>query len=667
VFNSIFYTRQVIDSIIKERENCKKVDNIYVVVVDNKSTDETPDFLVSEEYLGKSTENLTFLYVINDYNYGYGGGANRGISYVRSIEEIGDCDFLIMNNDMVLLEGCIDNLITTAYSKDNIGIVGGKLLFPDGTIQHAGAFLNVFGWGQHKGGGQRESDYIEKGEIEEQEYVTGALMYIKGEVIEKVGMFDERFEYGYFEECDLCYRARNFGYITVYTPDAKAIHYENVTAKTIFGDQKDVKKKISDKNQIKFYLKRNEEKKYPFKKLKVKKGWTETKIETLKNGNLRHTVEAIPFEEEKENPYRLLLTSQIYGEWSFCHVMRNLAKGLKRNGVDVSIAPVEYHYDKRSMMDWEIKEMINKPNDYWNRVVLRSCEGDHMYLMPPGKQRIAHTTGESDIINEDWILQLNNVDKVLTTSTFFRNVIVQSGVKTPVFVLPNSVNLDLFKREGNKIPIDGLRELNFVSMFHFGERKAPDILIKAFCKAFTNKNDVSLTIHSLSMKQQLEQRGIGVRNWISNLVGDRNDKPSILITSTYLEDALIPSLLRNFDVFVMPTRGEGFGLPPLEAAALGIPSIVTGYSGVLDIVDEDTGWLIDYELEDIPLQYLPYFQNYIGGRWAEPNEDHLVELFRYVYNNRDEVKKKGENAYKKAQNFGISQIGKLAKDLIFEV
>jgi len=567
---------------------------------------------------------------------------------------------------MVLLEGCIDNLITTAYSKDNIGIVGGKLLFPDGAIQHAGAFLNVFGWGQHKGGGLREEFYTGHDEIEEQEYITGALMYIKGDVTKSVGMFDERFEYGYFEEVDYCYRARNFNYITVFDPNAKAIHYENITSKSIFGNQNDVKKKISDKNQIKFYLKRDDEKKYPLKKLKVKKGWSETKVETLENGNLRHTVEAIPFEEEKENPYRLLLTSQIYSEWSFCHVMRNLAKGLKRNGVDVSIAPVEYHYDKKSMMDWEIKEMIQKPNDYWNRTVLRSCEGDHMYLMPPGKQRIAHTTGESNIINADWVLQLNNVDKVLTTSTFFKEVMSTSGVKTPIYVLPNSVNLDLFKKEGDKIPIDGLKGLNFVSMFHFGERKAPDILIKAFCKAFTKNDDVSLTIHSLSMKQQLERQGISVRNWIGNLVGDRDDKPTILVTSTYIEDALIPSLLRNFDVFVLPTKGEGFGLPVVEAAALGIPSIVTGYSGVLDIVDKNTGWLIDYKLEDIPLQYLPYFQNYIGGKWAEPDEDHLVELFRYVYNNRDEITQKGENAYKKARNFGILEIGKLAKRLIFE-
>ena len=99
---------------------------------------------------------------------------------------------------------------------------------------------------------------------------------------------------------------------------------------------------------------------------------------------------------------------------------------------------------------------------------------------------------------------------------------------------------------------------------------------------------------------------------------------------------------------------------------MGIPSIVTGYSGVLDLVDNDNGWLINYKLEDIPLQYLPYFQNYIGGKWAIPDEDHLIELFRHVYNNRDEIKKKGELSRKRCLNYSIESVGLLAKGIIFE-
>lgn len=646
VYNQLFYTKQLIESIKKERENCKEIDNLIVFIINNASTDETYEYLQSNEY--KSYQpNLVLSYFNCEENLGYGGGVNVGIKLVK--EKYENCDFLILNNDMLLLPNCIDNLVKTAYSREDIGIVGAKLLFSDGLIQHGGAFLNVFGWGQHIGAGQRDDLYLDVNEPKEMEYVTGACIFLKREVIKKVGLFDERFEKGYFEEVDYSYRARQYGYKTFYCPTSKLIHYENVTSKDVVkGSSEAVKKKISDVNQIKFYLKREEE---------VPSLYTKELTQEKIGENITHI---------KETPYKLLITSQIYGEWSFTMVMRNLAKGLKRNGVDVSIAPVEYHYDKQNMTDFEIKEMIQKPNDYWNRVVLRSCEGDHMYLMPPGKQRIAHTTGESTRINKDWVMQLNNVDKVLTTSTFFRNVVLESGVKKPVFVLPNTVNLDFFKKEGNKLPINGLKSLNFVSMFHFGERKAPDVLIRAFCKAFNNHDDVTLTIHALSMKHILEQKGITIGQWIDSITGKKFDKPTILVTTNFLEDRLIPDFLRNFDVFVLPTRGEGFGLPLLEAGALGIPSIVTGYSGVMDIVDDSSGWLIDYKLTDIPLQYLPYFQNYIGGKWAEPSEDHLVEIFKQLYNNRDQIKEKGQKAWEKAQQYSVENVGKLAKDLIFE-
>jgi glycosyltransferase involved in cell wall biosynthesis len=103
----------------------------------------------------------------------------------------------------------------------------------------------------------------------------------------------------------------------------------------------------------------------------------------------------------------------------------------------------------------------------------------------------------------------------------------------------------------------------------------------------------------------------------------------------------------------------------LECGAMGIPSIVTGHSGVLDLVDDKTGWFIDCDLVGIPLQQLVYFKNYIGGKWAQPSIESLRERMRYVFDHRDEVKQKGEAMYKKSLEFSIDKIGQRAKDLIF--
>jgi GT2 family glycosyltransferase len=349
VKNNLFFTKQILLSI--QNHKVKNYDKVVVCVIDNASTDETPKFLT--DWAVQDSSNSRFV-ISNKDNKGFGPACNQGIKLV--LQEYPDADVLVMNNDMELLEGCFDALYETAYSQEDIGIVGGRLLFPDGRVQHAGAFLSLWGWGQHKGGGMPDSDKFNQMEVEEVEYVTGALFLIKGALLKLLPGFDERFSPVYFEEVDYCYAARALGYRTYYCPTARAIHYENATGKQVYGDLAAVNQR-SHENQIKFYTKYDER-------------------EPVDSGN----------------PHKILFVNRIYGEWSFCVVMRNLAKGLARSGVDVAIAPEEYH-QVGNMDDWEIKEMMNKPHDYWNRVVFRSAEADHMYLLPPGKKRVAHTTG----------------------------------------------------------------------------------------------------------------------------------------------------------------------------------------------------------------------------------------------------------------------------------
>lgn len=621
ICNQLFYTKNFLASLLLQElpENLRLV----FVGVDNGSTDGTYDFLIHEL---DNWEEHSFFIISNKENLGFSKAVNQGISFLH--KTFGIIDILITNNDMVLDPTCISNLFSCSRRYNNVGIVGGRLRFPDGTIQHAGAFLNAFGWGQHKGAGGNSNDTRLRGVESEEEYVTGALYFIKKDVFKHVNKFDEKYSPAYFEEVSFCYEVRKFGLITLYCPMATAIHYENVTGKDIYNNTEELKKSLSDVNQIKFYMEREEDL-------------------------------YIPTSNDK-----LLICSQIYGNWSFCSVMRNLAKGLSRNGVDVSIAPEEYH-NVGNMEDWEIKQMILKPNDYWNRVVLRSSEGDHMYLMPPGKKRIAHTTGESSLINNRWKEQLNNCDLVLTTSNFFKEVLVNGGVVSPVEVLPNAVDTSLYNVNLPKHHLHELRGMNFCSVFHFGDRKGPDKLIQAFGEEFNEFENVSLYIHSLSMEYVLKQKGMSISQWISLLLNKKKNAP-ILVTSNYLREDVLAGILKNFDVFVLPTRGEGFGLPLAEVSSMGIPSIVTGYSGVLDIVDSTCGWLIDYELEDIPLQYLTYFKNYVGGKWADPSVEHLRHLLRYCYEHPEEVREKGRKAHEKAQQFSIENVGKKAKELIFK-
>jgi len=630
VFNQLTFTKLFLHSL--STQILPESTQLIVIVIDNASTDGTQEFL--ELWKVQSSNSFASAVVItNSENVGFAKAVNQGLQYfLDNNKKYSLSSVLVANNDMELDPNCIQALITASATYKDGGVFGGQLFLPDGRIQHAGALLGVYGWGVHKFGGVKDEVGLANETIEEQEYVTGALFYITAAALSRVPQFDPRFSPAYFEEVDYCYELRKVGLKSYYVPAAKAVHYESKTSNSLFAKKEDAKVFLSDTNQIKFYAKRDQELR-----------------ETFTSDN------------------RLLMNCKIYGEWSFSKVMRNLAKGLSRAGVDVSIAPEEYH-QPGDMPDWEVKQMILKPNDYWNRVALRSCEGDQMYQLPASSIRIAHTTGESSYVNRSWISQLNHVDKVLTTSTFFANRLLEHGLKTPIDILPNSVDLSVFKPENPLGKEAGLvfpnKKFKFYSNFHFGDRKNPVVLIKAFIEEFSEQDDTMLFLHSPNLAQILHQAGMDFNSWIVSIAGVKSHAP-ILSSSSLIQERVMSKLFNNFDCLVLPTRGEGFGIPVIEAAALKIPSIVTNYSGVTDFVTDATGWLIDYKLIDIPLQKFPYFKNYVGGQWADADKDHLRSLLRYAYEHPEEVAHKGEEAYKKVQAYSIEAVGDLAKRLIF--
>jgi GT2 family glycosyltransferase len=183
-----------------------------VIVVDNGSTDGTPD-LVARSFPWACLIRL-------ERNLGFAGGVNRGL-------EVAQGDLLILiNQDVVLREGCLDAL-RHRLEENGPGIVGGKLLYPDGqTIQHAGGVV-LYPRGEPDHRGYRQKDDGRWDSTAQVDYVTGAVFAFDRMVLSVVGYLDEGFYPAYYEETDYCFRAHAAGFAVIYEPRAVALHYES--------------------------------------------------------------------------------------------------------------------------------------------------------------------------------------------------------------------------------------------------------------------------------------------------------------------------------------------------------------------------------------------------------------------------------------------------------
>lgn len=184
------------------------------IVVDNASTDETAVALPrrAEVRVHRNAENL-----------GFARACNQGAALGRAPY------LLFLNNDTEARPGWLAPMVRLLESAPDIAMVGSKLLFPDGTLQHAGvavayaAPLPISPFHLHYRKPPEVSD-----RALELNAVTAACMLVRAEVFHRLGGFDEGYRNGY-EDVDLCLKVREAGLRIAYTPESVLVHHESVS------------------------------------------------------------------------------------------------------------------------------------------------------------------------------------------------------------------------------------------------------------------------------------------------------------------------------------------------------------------------------------------------------------------------------------------------------
>lgn len=551
-----------------------------VIVVDNGSTDETP----------RELEHLGWVRTIRlPENTGYVRGNNAGIEAADP-----DSDVVLLNNDVEFPQrDWLARLRAAAYAADDVGVVGCRLVLPNGRLLHAGTYiLPDTLWGQQIGG--LEKDFGQYGRTRDVQGIVFAVAYLRRDLVNAIGGLCLDF-HSYFEDTDYCLRAADAGFRTVLCGDVTLVHAQH--------------------------------------------GSSGSEAATL--GRFRRSQATFRRKWEKrlraaESP-ELLWQSVMTLPGGYAESSKAIVHGLVRRG-----ARPLYRYaygvgtpfpfaEPPSTGDYLLEVVRQRAVPTRPDVAVVYAQGD-VFARNPGRYRIGYTMLEVDGFPADWVRQANEMDEVWTPTEFNREGLLASGVTRPVQVMPLGVDPDHFHPGIRGFPSpDG--EFVFLTSLEWGERKAPELLLRAFSEVFSAREPVRLVA-----KIQNKDPGVRVKEAIGALgLRAGGGRISYLLNQSLPYHQLGP-LYRSADCFVSTSRGEGWGMPTLEAMACGLPVIATAWGGHTAFVHEGVAYPLRVRGTTPALAKCPYYD---GFRWGDPDPQALRDLLRHVYEHRDEARERG--------------------------
>lgn len=209
VYNQFNYTYHCIRSIIQNTGNI----SYEIIVANDCSTDLTLEIndIIDGVTLITNKTNLRFL-----------KNCNHAAQFARGKY------IFFLNNDTVVKEDWLSPLVELCEKDSKVGIVGSKLVYPNGTLQEAGGIIWRDGSAWNYGNGD-DANASEYNYVKEVDYISGAAIMIPHALWREIGGFDEYFAPAYCEDSDLAFEVRKRGYKVIYQPKSVVVHFEGVS------------------------------------------------------------------------------------------------------------------------------------------------------------------------------------------------------------------------------------------------------------------------------------------------------------------------------------------------------------------------------------------------------------------------------------------------------
>jgi len=237
---------------------------------------------------------------------------------------------------------------------------------------------------------------------------------------------------------------------------------------------------------------------------------------------------------------------------------------------------------------------------------------------------------ETDICNKSWIDSCNKMSAIVVPSKFTKGVLTRTGeVLVPIHVIPEWFIPEV-QNSQNSIDIPLRTNFNFLIVSQLTaidsdiDRKNVMNTIRWICETFKDDKDVGIVIKTNSGRGTALDKMVTSQAIKSIVAGARgNSKIPVYFVHGNMTNSEISAMYRHpkIKALVSLTRGEGFGLPLLEAAASGLPVIATDWSAHTEFLNLGKWIKTEYKLVEIPERRVDNRIFVKGSKWADPTED----------------------------------------------
>lgn len=252
-------------------------------------------------------------------------------------------------------------------------------------------------------------------------------------------------------------------------------------------------------------------------------------------------------------------------------------------------------------------------------------------FLVPGGNVIAHvgrTMSETAVVSPLEVIQDSTEDELWVPTQWHVNVFEHAGIsRNKLVVIPEAVDLDFFSPTKTRPALDARVDssFKFLAVAKWEHRKGFDVLLRAFWEEFEPETRTSVKLQLRTYKPAWEIGSEILTDQFADLARMTMNKqldelPSVSWIKEDLTRKQLRDLYQDSDAFVLPTRGEGWGLPIVEAMSMGLPTIATNFSGPTAYLNEDTGFPVTFALN--------------ADGTAEPDVAHLRKQMRKVFAER---------------------------------